>query len=257
MKDNPTRFLSHRLFRSLFVVLPLFNSDNFASSLEESKTCEWSVKPASDKIGLPLLEGNHVFLREYLKFNIDGKNKVEGGDNSLCKATHIHIQTAPVGNPTNSYALDEWSSSSLGINEAGQTKSLFFRVGTETEMMEGTAKVEFIVCGKETVAADGQEHTINSGSMQTNKFKKVDSSVFASWFTLTNTNPGQSDLCKIDTYRLYDENEVLVTGTTAASDVVAQLSTDYNQYIEQDLLINLANDVSGKVFHIEAETLGK
>jgi hypothetical protein len=56
---------------------------------------------------------------------------------------------------------------------------------------------------------------------------------------------------------LYDENDKPITGATAESSTVAQLSTDYNKYIPQDLLVNLKTDASNKVFFIEAETLGK
>jgi hypothetical protein len=148
--------------------------------------------------------------------------------------------------PTATYEIDKWS---LDVQTAGQKANYFFRVGTETEMMKDFAKVDFVVCGLETITPDGNEHKLTAGSMGTNKYKKVGSSGFDSWFTTTgtpDTTVDGKDLCVIETYKLYNEGGEEITADTV--NPIAQLSRDYNKFIKQDLLISLENNVADKVF---------
>ena len=122
-------------------------------------------------------------------------------------------------------------------------------------MMADKAQVVFVICGKEEIAADGLQHTLNAGKMGTNIYKKVPSQQFNSWFKLTNSGKDQSTACNIATYKLF-KGGVEITPTT--KDPLAQLTKDYNRFIKQDLLIDLRKDTtSGEEFEIEAITIGK
>jgi hypothetical protein len=124
--------------------------------------------------------------------------------------------------------------------------------------MKNIASITLGVCGNEEIAPDGQAHTINAGAMGTNQYKKVGSALFDKWFTLTIDQSGQYEQCGIDTYKLYDKDENEITADTA--NPLAQLTKDYNEFVQQDLLIRLdpaAGVLPGNVFYVEAITKGK
>lgn len=52
---------------------------------------------------------------------------------------------------------------------------------------------------------------------------------------------------------MLDENDVVVVGSSSSA---VQLSPKFNDYIEQDILINLSETFTDKVYTLEAETLG-
>ena len=69
--------------------------------------------------------------------------------------------------------------------------------------------------------------------------------VFEGWFKEDFAGPSDdkpgNEKCVIDKYELVDE-----TGATLVSDL-AEMSPYYNDYIHQDLLVNIENDVAAPV----------
>ena len=118
-------------------------------------------------------------------------------------------------------------------------------------MAAGFVKAEFVLCGEETLVADGQEHRIDAGKMGTNEFKKVAASTFDKWFVLSNSK----DVCVIETYQLFDKAGKEIQAGDKAS--LAQLTKDFNKFIKQDLLVDLKKTEPDQEFEIQATTIGK
>lgn len=68
------------------------------SGLAESSTCEWSVKPSSEKVGLALDIGKVVKVWDHINeaFEVTATNKATGEADPACAPTWIHTYDLPM-----------------------------------------------------------------------------------------------------------------------------------------------------------------
>lgn len=118
---------------------------------------------------------------------------------------------------------------------------MFFRIGSEVAKSDGIIGAKITVCGNEAISViDPTPYPLVLKKAGSNPFFVVHDNVFKNWFAEDFAVAGQpagSEKCVIEEYELVDE-----AGAPLVSDL-ARMTPAYNDFIHQDLLVNIENDV--------------